>query len=183
MPLYQDRHDQAILVLTRVKELLSDRNKWIAGSLAKNRQGEDVPADHVRAFRWCAMGAIRKVAVETFRGEREREVAEQSAGELLIHALNTSPYGQQDIPHVNDGLNGYERIMEGLAKAIGVSPKRRAAALKGWETRRQNQAHKRWLEAMEACSVDPRPEVMSFGGTIVAPPVADAKEVKTRVLA
>jgi hypothetical protein len=117
------------------------------------------------------------VARETYRTAMEREQAEYTASNLLTRCLNTSTYSQRDIPHVNDAAYGYERIMEGLAKAIGVAPKRRAAALKGWATRRHNQ----WLRECEAESVDPRPEVMAFGGTIVASPTTERKEVTASV--
>jgi hypothetical protein len=176
MPTQQERYDQAILVLKKVRELFSDKSRWAAGALAYSRYSETVHADSPRAVRWCASGAIQKVTRESFRGYANsgvREQVEYTASTLLVRALRTRPYDHTDIPHVNDGHNGYERIMEGLAKAVGVSPKRREAALKGWATRRHNQ----WLREVEAESVDPRPEVMSFGGTIVASPVAERKEV------
>jgi hypothetical protein len=97
---------------------------------------------------------------------------ELCAVRLLEQAVWTHhTYGRTDIPHVNDGPNGYWRIMDGLAKVVGVDPKRREAALKGWATRR----HKQWLREMEATSVDPRPEVMTFGGTITGQPVQEDK--------
>jgi hypothetical protein len=162
----KDRHDEALAVLRTVRDLLKDRGKWVHGSLARDRDGGDVQPHSTAAVRWCAAGAISKVAHQDSSTRYSGEV-EWAAVRILERALNHSPYaGSDGIPRVNDGPNGYERIMAGLAKAIGVSPKRREAALKGWATRR----HKAWLREMESASVDPRPEVMQFGGTIVASP-------------
>ena len=172
----QDRHEQAILVLKKVRELFRDQTKWAAGALAYSEGDETVQPHSPSAVRWCAAGAIAKVVRETTRSASEREQVEHTATTLLKRCIQVNAYGERDIPHVNDGHNGYARIMEGLAKAVGVSPKRRAAALKGWATRRNNQ----WLREMEATSVDPRPEVMSFGGTIVASPEKTRELVTTR---
>jgi hypothetical protein len=178
MPRSTDRHDEALRVLRKVRDLLSDRSKWVAGALARTEDGQDVQPHSSRAVKFCAAGAINKVAHQEFSHHFSGDV-ELAAVRILERALSGRGFAsrRQEIPHVNDGPNGYERIMEGLAKAVGADPQRSAAAKKGWATRRHNQ----WLREMEATSVDPRPELMTFGGTIVASPVAERKEVTARV--
>jgi hypothetical protein len=176
-------------MLRKVRDLLSDRNKWTTGALAKDEFGRNVHPHHKDAVMFCASGALERVTHEEHMADaspyvgRTRGLVYRSVGSMaeaiLANAL-THTAGNSSIPSVNDGPSGYDRIMAGLAKAIGVSPKRHAAALKGWDTRRKNEfdrKHQEWLRAREAASVDPRPEVMVIGGTVSVPPTAERKGV------
>jgi hypothetical protein len=167
-----NRRSEALGVLRKVYELLGDRSKWVVGRLAVDADGASVWPNDPDALRFCAAGAISKFAHEASSREETAGRVEMTAIDLLSEALAASYFRRREIPAVNDGTNGYERIMAGLAKVVGVSPQRRAAALKGWATRR----HKAWLREQEAASVDPRPEFMTFGGTITPSITTDAKK-------
>lgn len=175
-----DLHDGALRVLKGVRDLLEDRRRWAYGAIATDEEGRSVHAIDPRAVRWCAAGAILKVAEQEARSARaSRAEIEMGATRMLASAIrrvSNAPF-QPDLPRVNDGPKGYERIMAGLDEVVGGNPKaklkRWAAALKGWDTRRKRAfdlRYQAWLREQEAASVDPRPEAMAFGGTITAQP-------------
>lgn len=52
----------ALDILVKAKELLSDPNKWYRGYFAVNDRGQIVASGDTDACKWCMVGALRKVS-------------------------------------------------------------------------------------------------------------------------
>jgi hypothetical protein len=115
-------------VLLAVRDLFRDRGKWTFGALATDSIGEQTPVRSPRAVKWCALGAIELASYESLAYESlggiystDRARARECATEMLHEVLrlhDTPLAGDEPIPHVNDGPNGYERIMEALNRVV-----------------------------------------------------------------
>ena len=53
-------------ILRQIKRLLSDRDKWLKNSQAKNDKGRVVEPNSPDACSWCLVGALRKVCGSDF---------------------------------------------------------------------------------------------------------------------
>lgn len=49
----------------KVKELLSDKSKWIKNVFAKNKEGDEVNYHDPTAYSFCLAGAVRRCYSET----------------------------------------------------------------------------------------------------------------------
>jgi len=129
--------------LNRAYELLSDRKRWAAGTIARDRFGRGVSATDPNAAQWCAVGAISRAAYEVCL-ERTDDLGAVSVDgaikqvhgvvELLVRpvvvelANGLRPdlerwnqnHGNQGLPHFNDNpIWGYPVIIAAFAKASG----------------------------------------------------------------
>lgn len=129
--------------LNRAYELLSDRKRWAAGTIARDRFGRGVSATDPNAEQWCAVGAISRAAYEVCL-ERTDDLGAVSVDgaikqvhgvvELLVRpvvvelANGLRPdlerwkqnHGNQGLPHFNDNpIWGYPVIIAAFAKASG----------------------------------------------------------------
>ena len=121
--------DEALKVLRGAYDLLSDKKRWVKGTVAKNAYGDETGVGDGDAVKWCAAGAIGKVSVELFPehdeagyafGGRVANAAEVLLTEALRATEGVDPYKELNIPQVNDGVRGYARIMAGFREALGL---------------------------------------------------------------
>lgn len=54
---------KAVEILERLRELLSDPNRWCQGSSALNKDGKSCWGASSEACKWCLMGGLSKVSV------------------------------------------------------------------------------------------------------------------------
>lgn len=54
--------------LTKVRELLSDPDRWCQGLRARNKDGLPVEPDGRTAVSWCLSGAIQRVSATSYLG-------------------------------------------------------------------------------------------------------------------
>jgi hypothetical protein len=161
--------------------ILSERRNWTRGAIARDESNRHVDALNPDAEKWCAMGAISLVATKAMREaglspeqdetnfQNYLTAVQQYACNDLIDACMEErgvTHYRATIPRINDGPGGYLRILNGLNRLLGLplvekARMRSEAARKGWETRRKRNA-------------PPAPEVMTFGGTIIAHDEAEA---------
>lgn len=157
-------------VLSRARDLLSDRKRWIAGWKAKDDEGRSVMPESPDAATWCAVGAIERCAWAVWSAQPDADtwsagstvLANQASNEALKHIREAAsmirpglPGIEMDsIPNINDHprRGGYQAVINGLCLATGKAPvddldaikaafeKRAAASRKGWEKRRRREA-------------------------------------------
>ena len=98
-------------VLIDAKNLISDPNNWLRTALACDKEGFPVDPEDKNACKWCASGALLKVA----HGEPL-----DKAVDLLLRVLDVS-LTQADvaIPIFNDNST-HEEVMELFDKAINT---------------------------------------------------------------
>lgn len=93
-------------VLEGAYEIISDRERWTQGALARNAAREAVDPRFKSAQSFCAIGAIDRVA-RTSLGARR----------LAVSAL-TEALGGKSIALTNDGPRGRVRILAAFRRAI-----------------------------------------------------------------
>lgn len=92
----------------QLKELLrlfSNKKRWTNGPLAKDSKGEAVNTDDPRACKFCLMGGARVITGD-FRLSP------------LYDVLNAHTSGGKDIVAVNEGPDGYRRVVATIKRAI-----------------------------------------------------------------
>lgn len=107
----------AIEILTGVRDLLSDPERWTQGASARNVAGESVDLFSEDAVCFCAVGAFYRVsfpAAPDFEN-KDRDHAYWAARELLFPFL-----GDKSLVDLNDG-DGREAVLDALDKAIGAA--------------------------------------------------------------
>ena len=163
-------------VLVAARDLLSDRRRWTQGAMARDGDNESVgPLAHA-AERWCAVGAIDRASHEMALPFKEQSAVKVVAHELVNADLKLS-HGQHcgSIMSVNDGLDGYERIMRSFSRLIygatvATLTRRSEAAMKGWETRRRR-----------ARAATAAPVTMTIAGTLPAA-TTDANSARLEIV-
>lgn len=106
-----DKYD----VLTKVRDLIADRESWSRIDYAQNEHGISVSPSSKKAIRWCVLGAFDRVNTEL---SRQGEKKDQQSGWCppVQEALDELP---DNISTINCRPDGHERIVELLDAAIG----------------------------------------------------------------
>ena len=66
-------------LLISARALIADRNFWTKGVFARTQQGHAIAWDDVSARKWCAVGAIRRAALDLVH---DRDQAERIADDV-----------------------------------------------------------------------------------------------------
>ena len=101
-------------ILIKAKELIQNKDNWIQGSYARDSKNNLVMVRDENACRFCAMGAIMKIADARLGSEyyKAREVLMFEAKNILNdHRIESA------IVHLND-TTGHEKVMELFDAAI-----------------------------------------------------------------
>ena len=108
-------------LLRKAYELLKNKRRWTKDASAKNAAGEQTSPQERDAVKWCASGAINKFGWEEPETNNRHYVS--MAEELLIQGIRDAEHLGEEyvtIPGVNDGRDGYRRIMRGFHRALGL---------------------------------------------------------------
>lgn len=178
---FEERHRNLVpRVWERAMNLLLDRRRWTAHTLARDAQGHHISPTDSRAQQWCAVGAIERCAFEVVVEEcgnamNTTFLAQLAAKEIRPYIMQAAKdaapqMDASEIPQVNDHARngGYLAIINGFSLATGriidLTPaqrealaeaeKRSAAARKGWFTRRLRLTVKLHQERMDAVVAD-----------------------------
>jgi hypothetical protein len=89
-------------VLMEARALIENPTRWTQGELARDEQGRPVNCLSSRAVRWCAAGAIYRVA---------------GGSDAVNKAFGLLAKVCQDIPQVND-TQGLKVVLEIFERAI-----------------------------------------------------------------
>ena len=178
-------------VLTRARDLLSDRERWTYRAMARDAQGRPSSPNDPNAERFCALGAIERASSEVWvschiPGYNEMDLAGvaqrlayrpiMDAAKAITGRTRMGYYGDTSIPAINDHADhgGYAAVITGLLVATGVTPSVAEATLayqaKQTEDRRaaalkgwrNRRAARKQREAQEEAANTP----MVFGGTL-----------------
>jgi hypothetical protein len=97
-------------IVARAREIIADPGRWVQAeyALAKNDAPVD-PTDPL-AYRFCAVGAIRRVVHEIGRGDNGLASRIQVALEEFIHQHH--PGLEDDLEDVNDGHEGHATVLK-----------------------------------------------------------------------
>jgi hypothetical protein len=107
----------AIEILTGVRDLLSDPERWTQGASARNAKGEPVDVHSEEATCFCAVGALYRIAFPD--GDCADPVQDEVYWKARWRAKEFLPEGKTLIS-VND-LDGREAVLDLLDKAIGAA--------------------------------------------------------------
>lgn len=99
--------DDVLCALLAARLLLSDRNNWCRGTVARNKELVPVPHDHMSAVKWCAMGAIQTIAPTKY------------VSHAAINELDRTSYSlfHREITRVND-YTSYEAVLQVFDESI-----------------------------------------------------------------
>jgi hypothetical protein len=99
-------------LLINARALIADRRLWTKGVFARTQQGHAIAWDDVSARRWCAVGAIRRVALDLVhdKGQAER-IAED------LEKLVCDGRWFRSLVVIND-FSSHKRILALLDRAI-----------------------------------------------------------------
>lgn len=108
----------AIEILTGVRDLLSDPERWTQGASARDAKGEPIDLYSEDAVCFCAVGAFYRVSFPTQDqfADDENERAYWDARDLVNRFLPNDG----SLIGVND-LDGREAVLNLLDKAIGAA--------------------------------------------------------------
>jgi hypothetical protein len=160
-------------VLLAAYDLLSDRDRWTQGTVARDALDRPVQVTDPRAEMWCAVGAIERACHEMDLPNLRLSTIQSLANELMMRDLDRVE-GTSSIPEVNDRPDpetAYEKIMASFNRLlnpymVATLSRRSEAAMKGWATRRARiaaevAARRAGWEARRAAQ-----PTMTFGGTL-----------------
>jgi len=74
-------------VLTRAHALLSDRQRWTQGTLARNADGVHTTPTYDTATSWCAVGAVERACFELARAEGFSAERSEQIKDRALHVL------------------------------------------------------------------------------------------------
>jgi hypothetical protein len=99
-------------LLIDARALLAERNRWTKGVFARTAQGHAIAWDDPAARRWCAVGALRRAALDVVH---DRELAERIADDVE----KTACHGRwlRSLVVLND-FSSHKRVLALLDQAI-----------------------------------------------------------------
>jgi len=87
-------------IVTRAREIISDRGRWVQGQLAVSDNATSVDPTDARAHRFCAVAALRRAAHELAPGQGDLADRVQIALEQMVHLRH--PQLSDDLENLND---------------------------------------------------------------------------------
>jgi hypothetical protein len=106
-------------VVTRAREIITDPHHWIAGEIARARDYSPVDPMDSQAYRFCAVGALRRAAHEIAQGDKRLADHVQLALEDFIHRHH--PELDDDLEYLNDGGNGHASVLKLFHEFVHVA--------------------------------------------------------------
>ena len=101
-------------IIARALDIISDREHWVSGTLARQSDGSICFWGHPYAYRYCAMGALARAAMEILG---ESRVAKRLTGEVAEHVLEVNNRQFERLPTIND-TEGHRVIVAMFEKAL-----------------------------------------------------------------
>ena len=99
----------------KVKELLSDKNRWTKGDYAKDETGRSVKVNDDNACKWCLYGAVLKICYDSRHIDYLSEYIVYSSEYLVSSGKISSIL----LMHRNDNYNTtHEEILEFIDELI-----------------------------------------------------------------
>jgi len=98
-PVAEARPATAVDILTAARDLISDRNRWTTGYLARDANGDRCGVSDGGASCWCAEGAVYRASDALRDGSRRLE----SEALVILADAVTYPFGS--IPAFNDATS------------------------------------------------------------------------------
>jgi hypothetical protein len=89
-------------VATRARQILAHPDHWIQGEFACERDFTPTDPTDAKAYRFCAIGALRRAAHETAPGHQHLSSTVESAIENFIHERH--PEFDDSLEDFNDGV-------------------------------------------------------------------------------
>jgi hypothetical protein len=105
-------------VVTRAREIITDPHHWIRGAFAIAKDYSPIDPTDERAYRFCAVGALRRAAHEIARGEQRLADHVELALEDFIHRHH--PEFDDDLERLNDVNDGHANVLKVFDEFVGV---------------------------------------------------------------
>lgn len=108
--------ERAVEILRAAKQLIVDEHNWIKGEYARDADGRCVPTHHIRACKFCAVGALSHVSglsvknVESAKDFMPGVFLNQAASEEL-----------QAPPHIVNDCRGHNAVLAMYDRAIQLA--------------------------------------------------------------
>jgi hypothetical protein len=99
-------------LLIGARALIADRSSWTKGVFARTPQGHAIAWDDAAARKWCAVGAIRRVALDLVH---DRDQAERMADD--VEKLVCRGRWFRSLVVIND-FSSHRRVLALIDKAI-----------------------------------------------------------------
>lgn len=103
----------ALELLKEARELISDKDRWTRGDLARDEYGHGVPYNSDRAVRWCSIGAIYRSAEFVQANDEVWEAKRQLAVAIGVPDVNIFALRQDRLGH-EWALAGFDRAIAAL---------------------------------------------------------------------
>ena len=94
--------------------IFADENNWTRGALARNRNGDTCNWDDPNAVRYCALGALIRVATDLVSNYDQARFLVIQVTRRVLAASNRSG---SVLPHIND-VEGHAAIVAMFKKAL-----------------------------------------------------------------
>jgi hypothetical protein len=99
-------------LLISARALIADRRLWTKGVFARTQQGHAVAWDDVSARKWCAVGAIRRVALDLVHDRGQAERIAEDVEKVVCHGR-----WFRSLVVIND-FSSHQRMLALLDRAI-----------------------------------------------------------------
>jgi hypothetical protein len=99
-------------LLISARALIADRSFWTKGVFARTLQGHAIAWDDASARKWCAVGAIRRVALDLVHDRDHAERIADDVEKLVCHGR-----WFRSLVVIND-FSSHKRVLSLFDKAI-----------------------------------------------------------------
>ena len=96
-------------IVTRAREIITDPDRWMQGEFAVARDFSPADPTDAEAYRFCAVGALRRAANELASADRHLANHVQTALETFVHVRH--PELEDDLEILNDEGNGHAQVL------------------------------------------------------------------------
>ncbi len=101
-------------ILARALALISEKQRWTTGSMARKSDGSNCHWGHPQAYKYCAMGAIARAAADVLGPDYRAAIINRVASYLLV--VTGRPEG---LGFIND-REGHAAVVEMFEKALAA---------------------------------------------------------------
>jgi len=97
-------------IVARAREIITHPDRWVQAEYALAKNNAPVEPTDPLAYRFCAVGALRRAVHDIARGKDGLASRTQVALEAFIHRHH--PGLEDDLEDVNDGHEGHATVLK-----------------------------------------------------------------------
>ena len=96
-------------VIARARDIITNPDRWMQGAFAAARDYTPTDPTDAEAYRYCAVGAIRRAAHELACADKHLANHVQSTLEMFVHVRH--PELEDDLEVLNDRGDGHAQVL------------------------------------------------------------------------